>query len=395
MIRILMIAPFFDTEEPLGGGQLRALNLAKEISKFSKLDVLANSNFTKKEVTTQKTSFNIIGKKYAKLRIPFILNLLPNNLKQGLLHRWINKTLLTSACSDFLNLYPPFQALIKKNNYNYIILASSAAFSFAKIVKKTSPRAKIIFDAYNLEYKLLTSKQDQKRQKKIESTFYKYGAGFWACSLADLQEIENMNKKKIKGTLVPNGVDTDYKTYVQIKKNPKNILFCGTLDYAPNKEGLLWFLQKVWPKVKNDIRDPHLTIIGQGNSDYLKNLPIDSSIKIIGSVRDVTPYYEENFVSIVPLLNGSGTRLKILEAMSYGNPVVSTSIGTSGIDVKNGKNILIADDPNDFANAVIKLIRNIEIADKLRIDARDLVVSTYDWSIIGKKISTELTDAVN
>jgi glycosyltransferase involved in cell wall biosynthesis len=111
-------------------------------------------------------------------------------------------------------------------------------------------------------------------------------------------------------------------------------------------------------------------------------------------VLDVQPFYYHASVCIAPLLSGSGTRLKILEAMSFGNPVVSTSIGAEGIDCVNGTHILIGNDSETFATHVLSLLRNKIQFDMIRTNALELVKATYDWNIIGKKINTKLNDLI-
>jgi glycosyltransferase involved in cell wall biosynthesis len=131
-----------------------------------------------------------------------------------------------------------------------------------------------------------------------------------------------------------------------------------------------------------------LTIIGQGmDQGCFEQMRADPSVHFAGFVEDVVPWYHRSGVSVVPLRVGSGTRLKILEAMSTGNPVVSTHRGAEGIEATSGENILIADDPMKFAEAVLRLRSAPEEFEKIRKKARTLVQRKYDWRVIGRRLS--------
>ena len=130
-----------------------------------------------------------------------------------------------------------------------------------------------------------------------------------------------------------------------------------------------------------------LTIIGKmNNNDPYTAIRNDATINFIGPVDDVAQYYAESSVAIVPLLQGSGTRLKIMEAMSFGNPVVSTSIGAEGLNVTNRKNILIADSPGEFADAIVQLTCNKALFEYIRLNANELAGKEYDWAVSGAKM---------
>jgi glycosyltransferase involved in cell wall biosynthesis len=128
-----------------------------------------------------------------------------------------------------------------------------------------------------------------------------------------------------------------------------------------------------------------LLIVGSGQlPEGFEPLMIDPSLVFTGSVADVKPFYEKAAVAIVPLLNGSGTRLKILEAMSFGLPVVSTAKGAEGIDYSEGMDILLANDEIEFANKLTSLLENKEKRILMSKAGRELVEKKYDWNLIGK-----------
>jgi glycosyltransferase involved in cell wall biosynthesis len=226
-----------------------------------------------------------------------------------------------------------------------------------------------------------------------ERNLHKKVDSFFSCSNEDNAKLTSLNKSRIKGTVIPNGVNTDSRPFDdnQEKYLHQELIFCGSLDYFPNLEGLKWFYEEVFPVITTTLPAVTLTVIGsltkREKYDFLKD---NAAVNLIGKVETVVPYYNKASVSIVPLKTGSGTRLKILEAMSMGNPVVSTTIGAEGIDFVKDKHILIADDASEFAMHVVSLLRSREKFNTLRNDAVELVKLKYDWQKIGVDINKRL-----
>ena len=189
--------------------------------------------------------------------------------------------------------------------------------------------------------------------------------------------------------MVPNG--TTQKKVIEKDFSEPSLIFCGSLDYAPNKNGLLWFYEMIWPKLKMTVKGITLTVIGRNDHDNAyAPLKIDPQINFVGEVKDVTPYYLKNNIAIVPLLEGSGTRLKILEAMSFGLPVISTCIGAEGIDYIENKHIIIANDPIAFQQVIIDTVNKPAILKKIGKHSSMLITEKYTWQNIVMKLHTEL-----
>jgi glycosyltransferase involved in cell wall biosynthesis len=228
--------------------------------------------------------------------------------------------------------------------------------------------------------------------RKQETQLHRFADGVFACSDDDRDLLRQSNHDSLRIATVPNGVACDKVPYHdddQKHKSP-NILFCGSCSYPPNIDGLRWFLADIWPGIAARSTHAKLQIVGRNfEANAFAGLLEDPSIQVIGEVDDVRPYYEGAGVAICPLRMGSGTRLKILEAMGYGNPVVSTSIGCEGIKAQDGKSIMIRDDATGFMNAVSELVNDGTMFDRLRKQARQLVQKEYDWEVVG--CSTALT----
>lgn len=185
-----------------------------------------------------------------------------------------------------------------------------------------------------------------------------------------------------KISIVPNGVDCRYfKFHKSYKKGV--VVFVGWLAYIPNIEGIKYYLNNVHQTMLAANKHYKLYIIGSNPPRWLiKRSVIDKSIVVTGHVKDVRKYINIAQVCICPVNYGSGTRLKILEYMASGKPIVSTSAGSEGIEVIDGKNIIIANDANSFSSSIIRVMCDDLFASRLGKNARRLVIKKYDWKTI-------------
>ena len=153
--------------------------------------------------------------------------------------------------------------------------------------------------------------------------------------------------------------------------------FLGSLDYRPNQEAAIWIAEELQPLLKAEVH-----IAGSNAPEWLRNRLTDSEVAFDGKVPDAAAFIRSMCVMIAPLLSGGGMRIKILEAMACGRPVVSTTLGAAGIDVRHGENILLADDPGSFAGAIAELLRDHARAAAIGEAGRRLVASRYSTSVL-------------
>lgn len=165
----------------------------------------------------------------------------------------------------------------------------------------------------------------------------------------------------------------------------KRLLFIGSTGHWPNRDGLLYFHEAIFPVLKEMCPGVKLDVAGSDPAGALKPLASDPDIKLHGFVKETGPMLK-GAVSIVPLRVGSGTRLKILEAMAAGSPVVSTSIGCEGIEVRNNENIIIADIPREFAEACKRLMEDRGLFERIRRGGYALVSEKYSWEKIAGRL---------
>lgn len=189
--------------------------------------------------------------------------------------------------------------------------------------------------------------------------------------------------------VVPNGIDLDEYPYpppVQPVSLSPTLVFTGKMDYRPNVDAILWFAQQVLPRIREQRPDVRLQVVGMNPHHRLERLGGQAGIEITGAVEDVQPYIYGAAVYVVPLRVGGGTRFKVLEALASGKPMVSTSLGVEGLNLQDGRELLIADEPETFADAVLLLLEDQasggDFCTELAGAGRSFVESHFTWEQI-------------
>jgi polysaccharide biosynthesis protein PslH len=182
--------------------------------------------------------------------------------------------------------------------------------------------------------------------------------------------------------VVPNGVDTENLKLIAGRAMTKSILFVASMDSEANHDGAMFFLEQIFPLIRSRVPSVSLYLVGRNPRAQLSAFHDKDGVFVTGEVADVREFYERAAVAIVPLRSGGGTRLKILEAMALGIPVVSTTVGCEGLNVENGKHLVVVDEPKRFADAVIEIFDNEKLCRSLVQASRKVVEEQYDWRTI-------------
>ena len=191
----------------------------------------------------------------------------------------------------------------------------------------------------------------------------------------------------IDPAIVPNGIDTTACRLLE--PDPRGgLLFVGNLSYRPNVDAIVHFCAETLPILHRSHPELDVTITGPEPPEEVRRLGRLPHVEVTGRVDDLEPIYRRARLCIAPLRAGGGTRLKILEAMAYGRPVVSTRFGCEGLDVENGREVLLADRPEDFARAIVGALDNPVLCEGLRTRARALVERNYDWQQSAERLQT-------
>ncbi|MDQ7026943.1 MAG: glycosyltransferase [Anaerolineae bacterium] len=287
--------------------------------------------------------------------------------------------------------------LIQQNDYDLIQFEAIEIACYLPIVKQLATNAKLCFDTFNAEADLQRvifeiDKQDMKRLPIAAYSYIqsrriaKYEGDL--CRMADLviavsQEdhmLLSQYRNDDRTTIVPSGIFVaDYAASDETVEVGENaIVFTGKMDYRPNVDAMLWFADSILPKIP----DAHLTIVGQKPHPRIQHLPEHDNITLTGWVDSVQPYLDAATVYIAPLRMGSGTRLKILEAMASGCAIVATSIAAAGLSDDMKSALVIADDEISFAKTVSDLLKNPAKCAEMGACAKQMVRASYDWSVL-------------
>jgi glycosyltransferase involved in cell wall biosynthesis len=190
--------------------------------------------------------------------------------------------------------------------------------------------------------------------------------------------------------VVPNGVDLQEIRPVALGREPR-MVFIGLLDWQPNVQGIVWFVRSVLPRIREALPTAHLSIVGRNPVREVTALT-QPGVEIHPNVPTVIPFLREARVALVPLHVGSGTRLKALEAMAAGRPVVGTSIGLDGIGIQSGVQATVVDEPEAMADAIIRLMRDHSAAEAMGAAGRRHVEQHFDWRQIAHFFSATMLE---
>ena len=212
---------------------------------------------------------------------------------------------------------------------------------------------------------------------------------FAACTVVSEEERELLRRAApayADVAVIPNAVDASSYDGHFAPPQPNTLVFSGALTYSANYDAMRYFLKEIYPAIIRATPDVQLRVTGDHTGVDLASLGRHQGVQYTGYVADVRPVVAQSWASVVPLRLGGGTRLKILESLALGTPVVATAKGAEGLAVTDGENILIAPDPASFAGRVTALLRSRELRERLAASGRDLVSSRYDWRVIGKEL---------
>jgi glycosyltransferase involved in cell wall biosynthesis len=213
-----------------------------------------------------------------------------------------------------------------------------------------------------------------------------------AVSELDAQQLRDLGPGA-RVTSVPNGVDTEYFRTSQTPRKPTSLVFVGGFTWFPNLDAITYFCEDILPKLLKTIPDIQLTVIGkQPDTPVAQEIAKHPNVTLAGLVEDIRPDVDAAAAYIVPLRIGGGTRLKILDALSMSKAIISTSVGCEGLDVEDGKTIVIADTPDAFVQAIVKVLADPAWADTIGQQGRQLVESRYDWAAVAKTLMAVYAD---
>lgn len=289
--------------------------------------------------------------------------------------------------------------LLEDNQYDLVQFEGIESVCYLPIVQQAQPRARLIFDTFNAEYALqqniyridrrnprrwlaaLYSWIQVGRIKRFERQMCRMADAVIAVSQEDARLLQQFRQDR-RIHVIPNGIWVDRYSASDTIPHDKTLVFTGKMDYRPNVDAMLWFTEAIWPHIKAAVPEVKLYIVGQQPHARLDHLREQPNIIITGWVDSVLPYLQLASVYIAPLRMGSGTRLKLLEAMASGCAIVATTTASAGLRAEMQAAMRIADDPTTIAQAILELLSDPEQRQQLRTTAFQNVRQYYDWSVL-------------
>lgn len=388
MNRLLYVAPFFNVP-PTSGAELRAVRLAEQLAVDWKITVLIPSRDSQLEVErwAEKRGIQVVWmeckwRAHKKSDFPRIFAARPPGFSA------LSPECIMDAITDVSKKHGPFtlvylatqligQVLLKRNWVETVILDLYDLYTplARQKVKETH-----IFSPYHWLFLL--------EAIRIEDIERRIMGKAELCLLPSEAEIDFSRKEFGLSNLevIPNGVALPPLAKKRVSSS--QVLMIGSMYHKPNLEGFLWFYEHVWYAILADNPAARLCLVGSGQEVLPETIQSDNSIILAGQVPDIKPYYASSCCAVVPILRGGGTRLKLLEAMSWGIPVVTTKAGCTGIDHQN--KILITDDPTNFAAYVLACIGNPDAFKEHCDQARSVILENYTWDHIGDDLRKQL-----
>lgn len=343
----------------------------------------------------------------SRAELPFCANIVglqkpraysPLKIVRGLTGRW-PLPVLNYTSPEMLHAVA---GLARREHYDLVHLDSIHMTGCVDVLTKTlGPDLPIVYNWHNIESELMRrysavvstparriySAWTARQMERLERSILRTGFGHVVCSQREQQELHRMDSAA-RVAVIPNGVDTAYFAGTGPSGKQNRIVFVGLMSYYPNIEAAVTFSQNVWPRLRDQLPGYTLTFVGANPVPAIMALREIAGVEVTGTVPDVRPYYRDALAAIIPLRTGGGTRLKILEAMAAGVPVVSTALGAEGLAVEPGRHILMADvdDGESWLGALAGLAESEARRRALTSAALQLVRDQYDWTSLGQSL---------
>jgi glycosyltransferase involved in cell wall biosynthesis len=385
-MKVLHVMPY-SPEPPIFGGALRNYHLLKNLAEYHQVTLVCFG--TSDAALKLKKKFNANLREIHVIPDPPIRKY--RRLGQLYAH-WTKDSFLQLACRS-QEMQTTLDRLLSGNVYDLI----QTEFCMMGSYQFRTDALKIL-DAHNVEHEIYRRMavhtdswlrkwhydHEYQRLYNEELVTYRKQDAIFVTSERD-KEFLDVDIPNIPKFIIPNGVDVSYFKPSEQAPEATSLVFTGLMGYVPNYDGIFYFLEEIFPIIQKEIPQVKIYIVGDRPPKALLKRA-GEHVVVTGFVDDVRPYVWRSSVYVVPLRMGGGTRLKVLEAMAMKKPIVTTSIGCEGIDVDHGESVLIADNPQEFAQSVIELVCNESLQKHLTRNGYDLVHRQYAWSVIGKQM---------
>ena len=296
-----------------------------------------------------------------------------------------------------LELEEKIEDTLANDNYDVVILEGLFVAPNYSAIRR-SFRGKIVLRAHNIEFRIWERMAENarnpfkkmylnflsKRLQAFEIKSFNRMDGICAMTDLDLADIQRICPD-VPAVSIPSGYILQHKKATEEEIEPQAIFHIASMDWQPNIQALDWFLEHAWTGIKAANPNCKLYLAGRKMPEHYFSLN-DPQIITVGEVESAAAFYQGKSIMIVPLLSGSGMRIKIIEGMAMGKAIVSTSIGAEGIECEDGKHLLIADSADKFVEKVNYLLQNPTFRGEISRNAGDLIKNRYDNDVICDKM---------
>ncbi len=292
------------------------------------------------------------------------------------------------------DFYNKIKDILSSERFDIVQLEGLYITPYISLIRECSD-AKIVYRSHNIESQIWTNnaKQEKNSIKKIylrllakrlkryeQQVVNEYDAVLPITEEDALFFTKNKNTMPLH--IVPFGIETENYLFSENVKHKNSLFYIGSLDWIPNIEGIKWFVQNVWKIIKLKHPGIELKVAGRNASKQLIAYLKKNNVSYIGEINESKSYFLDNNIMVVPLFAGSGMRVKIIEGMAYGKPIVSTSKGVEGIDYVQDHHIIIADSTQEFVKKLSMLIQDNMFCQQVGRNAHDLIQTKYNNQVI-------------
>lgn len=387
-MKILFLSPTLPY--PLtDGGRIRVFNLLKQIAQKNDVSILALET-----QDTDKDSITIIEELGVNVHLVENDTTSPAVSIKTILSSLINKQPITVTRYNISTYKQKFRELLETHTYDVVHYEMLHTAQFH--VETDLPS---ILSLQNVDSAIWG-----RLQQETMNPFYKFA--YWTQFRAFKRYEERLSPmfdvvtctsdidasvyqqycSENRVVVIPNGVDVAHFSPETTSQALAHLIYIGSMDWFPNEDAVTFFAEDILPLIRKSVPDVRFTIVGGNPSERVQRLANEEGIEVTGRVPEIKPYFAEATIFVVPLRIGSGTRLKILEALAMGKAVVSTSVGAEGLSLQNREEIVIADEPTAFAEEVVHLLTIPSLRKEIGENGRKRVEQDYDWRNIGEKL---------
>lgn len=379
---------------PKDGGSIATFSLANSLSELAQSVKILALN-TNKHYFDLKLLPSEISKKLPISGVDVNTNI---SIFQAVKNLFFSKLPYNAVRFNNKDFKKELTKILQHEEFDIIQLEGLYMCFYINIIRKLS-NAKIVYRAHNVECEIWqrTLKNEKNllkrkyislitsRLQKMESAFLSKYDLLVPITKRDGEKLTEMGNNKPMH-VSPTGIDISQLKSDKTELEFPSVFHIGALDWAPNQEGLIWFIENCWAEIQKAIPEVKFYIAGRNAPQWFENKTKKPGIHFLGEINDAYLFMNSKAVMIVPLLSGSGMRIKIVEGMAMKKTIVSTSIGTEGINSENKKNILIADSPSEFVQQIRTCLGNRAFFDEIGENALNFVQTNYNNIEIAKSL---------